>query len=108
LERKLLNAALVQQGKLISSGTPAYIATLRAQREAASTCRRSKRDQAHQQAATIVNPQYLAFSETIQQSNTIPTQNRNNAPLQSAEPYKLHSSSTNLDQSQGNSSGETS
>lgn len=124
LERKLLNvafgnlclkaynsrqAALMQHGKLISSGTPVYITTLRAQREAASTRRRSKRDQqAHQQTATIVNPQHLAFSETIQQSNTIPTQNRNNTSLQSAEPYKLHSSSTNLEQNQGNSSNGTS
>lgn len=120
LERKLLNvafgnlclkaynsrqAAMTQQGKSTSSRTPAYIAKLRAQRGASST-RRGQ--QTHQQTTTMDNLQDLAFPETIQQSSTLPTRNKNNASLQSVETYKLHSSSKNLDQNQANSSSESS
>jgi hypothetical protein len=122
-ERKLLNVAfgnlclkaynsrqtaLVQQGKSALSRTPAYISKLRAQRESASARRRNQRDhQAYQQVATTTSPQPLAFSETIQQSSAKPTQNRNSIPMQSAEPSKLNTSSSNLDQTQATLTSET-
>lgn len=117
-ERKLLNVAfgnlclkaynsrqtaLMQQGKSTSRRTPAYIVKLRAQREAASTRRKSQRDQqVHQQTATTITPQYPTFSEINQHSSTMPTQIRNNTSIQPAEPQNLHPSSRNLEQTQAN------